>query len=183
MVTTKFKETPRLPTYVIAFLLVKGYQEYEVEDANPSIRQTIIAENVKDPNKLRFYSDFVREAYKHLESYFGPLDYLPKLDHVSIPNTISAGMENWGLIVYSEMCLDLTKENSPSMRLNINSVLAHEISHMWFGNTITTKDWPNIWITESLATFYGWKVYDAVSCFQYFSFYINSNANLFKITD
>lgn len=163
MVTTKFQETPRLPTYAIAFLLVKGYKEYEIEDSDSTLRQRIITEDVKEPKNLGFYSDFVKEAFKNLQSYFGPLDFLPKLDHVSIPSTVSGGMENWGLIVYNAMYLDLAEENHPSMRLNINSILAHEIAHMWFGNTITTKQWRNIWITESFATFYGWKAYATVS--------------------
>lgn len=163
LVTTKFQETPRLPTYAVAFLLAKGYKEYEIEDTGSSLRQRIIAEDVKNPKNLALYSEFVKKAFTNLESYFGPLDYLPKLDHVCIPNTESGGMENWGLIVYNAMYINLDAETQPSMRLNINSIVAHEIAHMWFGNTITSKYWRNIWMTESLATFYGWKIYESVS--------------------
>ncbi|KAL5284038.1 hypothetical protein ACFFRR_006358 [Megaselia abdita] len=180
VVTTKFHETPILPTYALAFIISNGYREYEVRDEESSIRQRIISEDIRDPRNLKFYSDFVSEAFKELESFFGPLEHLPKLDHISVPNTLSGAMENWGLIVYNAMYLDLTEDNPPSMRLSINSVLAHEIAHMWFGNTITVKNWENIWITESLATFYGWKFYQNTkpewNVFNYSIRLINDNA-------
>lgn len=149
-------------------MLAKGYREYEIQGTGSSIQQRIIAQNVKDPKNIRFYSDFVDEIFHNFEKYFGKLDYLPKLDHVSIPATASGGMENWGLVIYNALYFELTKEDQPSIKLNIRSTMAHEIGHMWFGNTITVKNWRDIWITESLTTFYGWKVYENVSMFIFF---------------
>lgn len=36
---------------------------------------------------------------------------------------------------------------------NAASVNSHELAHQWFGDTVTCKDWGDIWLNESFATF------------------------------
>jgi len=35
-----------------------------------------------------------------------------------------------------------------------DSLASHELAHQWFGDDITTKDWPNIWVNEGFATYF-----------------------------
>lgn len=34
-----------------------------------------------------------------------------------------------------------------------DGVIAHEIAHQWFGDLVTTRDWGNLWLQESFATY------------------------------
>lgn len=37
-----------------------------------------------------------------------------------------------------------------------DQVLAHEMAHQWFGNSLTARDWSDIWLNESLAELMAW---------------------------
>jgi aminopeptidase N len=54
---------------------------------------------------------------------------------IAIPDFVSGAMEHWGLVTFRETNLlyDQNK-SSTSNKQSIARVIAHEISHMWFGN-------------------------------------------------
>ena len=54
-------------------------------------------------------------------------------------------MENAGCIFYDENALDGSGRSE--------NLIAHEIAHQWFGNSVTEKDWPELWISEGFATY------------------------------
>lgn len=65
-------------------------------------------------------------------------------------NTFNGGMENItattqtdNLIVDARTILD----NDP------DSLQAHELAHQWFGDYVTCRDWSEIWLNESFATY------------------------------
>ena len=39
------------------------------------------------------------------------------------------------------------------MSKGIESLMAHEIAHQWFGDNVTEKDWPHLWLSEGFATY------------------------------
>lgn len=41
-------------------------------------------------------------------------------------------------------------------RMPDESTLAHELSHMWFGDSVTLTTWPDIWLHEGFATWSEW---------------------------
>lgn len=77
-----------------------------------------------------------------LELTFGEFPY-EKNDHVQ-SRTIYGGMENAGNIFYSE---DSVSGTPPY------SLIAHELGHQWFGDSVSECEWNHIWLSEGFATY------------------------------
>lgn len=63
-------------------------------------------------------------------------------------------MENWGLIVYEASLLNTNMGES--------SIIAHEMSHQWFGNIVSPEWWNDLWLSEGFAQFFQSVVIDEV---------------------
>ena len=59
------------------------------------------------------------------------------------------GMENASATTLGEGSLTEPREGFHRMA----SLNSHELGHQWFGDLVTCKDWGNIWLNESFATF------------------------------
>lgn len=91
--------------------------------------------------------DFGR-ALQMLEFYsklIGPYPY-EKLALVQ-SSTQFGGMENSSSIFFDQNAFD------GSGRLE--STVAHEIAHQWFGDSVTEADWHHLWLSEGFATYFG----------------------------
>lgn len=86
-------------------------------------------------------------ALRVLEDYVGFKYELSKLDSVGVPNKPNA-MENWGLITYRENAM-IYEENFDDIahytKLSGLYVISHEMSHMFFGDSVTCEWWEYIW--------------------------------------
>ncbi len=54
-------------------------------------------------------------------------------------------MENAGNIFYYE--------ESITGNQTVEALVAHEIAHQWFGNSVSEKNWSDIWLSEGFATY------------------------------
>jgi aminopeptidase N len=70
-------------------------------------------------------------------------------------------MENWGLVTFREqtMLADPVSSSIESRQL-IALVVAHELSHQWFGNLVTMKWWDDLWLNESFANMMEYRAVD-----------------------
>ena len=70
---------------------------------------------------------------------------LPKLDLVAIPDFSAGAMENWGLITYRQVALEVSPTSSLDDRRYVSIIVAHELAHQWFGNLVTMSWWNDLW--------------------------------------
>ena len=144
-----FKTTPKMSTYLLAICIGK-FQKITDKNQHGVLVSTYAALN-QSAESLKFSNQIAMESLDFYDQLFGFSYPLPKLDQVAIPDFDAGAMENWGLVTYRESCL-LADQNTPkTTREYIATVVAHELSHQWFGNLVTMKWWDNLWLNESFA--------------------------------
>lgn len=148
--TTTFEKTPRMSSYLLAFVI--GELHKKTARTKSGVEVNVWATPAQNENTLDFALDIATRSIDFYDEYFGVKYPLPKSDHVALPDFSSGAMENWGLITYRESCLLADPELTPeSSRRFIATVIAHELSHQWFGNLVTMQWWNDLWLNESFA--------------------------------
>jgi aminopeptidase N len=84
-----------------------------------------------------------RQAMEFYIDHIGPFAY-EKLANVEAAG-LRGGTEHASAIFYGEASVT----NRPATNL-----VAHEIAHQWFGDSVTEKDWDDVWLSEGFATYF-----------------------------
>jgi aminopeptidase N len=82
------------------------------------------------------------ESVDFFSSLYGPYPF----------NSVGAIVDSAKVVGYS--LETQTKPNFPYVPNE--ATLVHEISHMWFGDSVTLTQWPDIWLHEGFATWSEW---------------------------
>ncbi len=68
------------------------------------------------------------------------------------------GMENSSAIVFPSTLFEPRGNDKASQRFGIptrtEEVVAHEIAHQWFGDSVTESSWADLWLSEGFATYF-----------------------------
>ncbi|MEM3041294.1 MAG: M1 family metallopeptidase, partial [Nitrososphaerota archaeon] len=92
----------------------------------------------KTPKIIDFYSNYLEYPYPY-----------SKYAQVAVHEFIFGGMENVTATTLTDMTLHDEKAH---LDYSSDPLVAHEAAHQWFGDLVTCKDWPHIWLNESIAT-------------------------------
>jgi aminopeptidase N len=125
-------------------LMVIGVARF-AELNNGSYNGTPVSTWVFPQNREAGFYDYA-VGIRPLEFYsmlVGPYPF-EKLANVQ-SKTRYGGMENAGCIFYAE--------KSVTGKGRVEGLMAHEIAHQWFGNSVTERNWYDVWLSEGFATY------------------------------
>jgi aminopeptidase N len=158
----KFDETKAIPAYCMVVAVNQG-----VIINPPYQTTTTLLFNV--PKKDQAYAPKGFSPAEPAVAFFSqtvaPYPY-EKLALI-VGATRFGGMENSSAIVFTNNLFDERQTdfsapagsaNSISARFGIptriESVVAHEIAHQWFGDSVTESTWADLWLSEGFATYF-----------------------------
>lgn len=148
-VTTRWRQSQPIPTYLMvigAAPLAKtnlGETACGLSELRRCVTQSVYTapEQKKSmPGQFAKAGDIVR----YFATLVGKFPY-EKLAHVQ-SSTRYGGMENASAIFYAD---NLFRKGGVG-----ESLLAHEITHQWFGDAVTEREWPHFWLSEGFATYF-----------------------------
>ncbi|MGV9203092.1 MAG: M1 family metallopeptidase [Promethearchaeia archaeon] len=152
----KFRKTPKMCPY----LLYMGVGNFEIREQKGEYHVRLIT----TPGKTQYGDlaiDMAMKALKFCEDFTSTKYPLNKCDLIAVPDFPFGAMENWGAITFRENMLLVYPDKTSKLSIfNIASVVAHEISHFWFGNLVSPLDWKYIWLNESFASYFTYLIPD-----------------------
>ena len=156
--TLAFAETQPLPTYLFAFAAGR----FTVETAERNGREMRMFHRETDAAKVARNRDAIFDlhasALRWLEDYTAIPYPFGKFDIVAIPSFTFGGMEHAGAIFYNASGLLLDESATQNQMLDRANVIAHETSHMWFGDLVTMRWFNDVWMKEVFANFMADKI-------------------------
>jgi aminopeptidase N len=132
----------------LASVNVDRYEVTEMEGPNKLPVRAYFPPGYPDDLKKNYRK--IPEMMSYFSDVFGPYpfsQYASVVANTSIPYCEGSGAaaEQQALAVYC-----------PSERMAQEDVLAHELAHQWFGNSVSLKRWKDLWLKEGMATYAEW---------------------------
>ena len=157
-ISLRFSPTPPISTYLFAFaagrfeMLEKEIEGVKMEMLHRETRPGYIENNTDEIFRLHY------SALKWLEDYTQIPYPFEKFGFVLIPPFQYSGMEHPGSIFYRASSLLLESAPTLNERLSRASLIAHETSHIWFGDLVTMKWFDDVWLKEVFAGYMSDKI-------------------------
>ncbi|MFC2110120.1 M1 family metallopeptidase [Bacteroidota bacterium] len=158
----KFKKSDKMSTYHFSF--VAG--EFGFVSSKKTNRSMKMLYRETNEEKINSSTEAIFKLHQssldYLEAYTQYKFPFQKLDLATIPGFQYGGMEHTGAIQYRESSLFLDKSATRSQELSRAKLIAHETSHMWFGNLVTMEWFNDVWLKEVFANFIADKIVNPV---------------------
>ncbi|ORA63215.1 peptidase M1 [Mycolicibacterium elephantis] len=144
MTTWTYEQPEPTSTYLVT-LQIGRYDRHAVSDNGVSIDAVL-------PERLRgnFASDFARQP-QMMELFcelFGPYPLANGYTVVVTDDDLEIPLEAQGISIFGA--------NHCTGRGRAERLIAHELAHQWFGNSVTVERWQHIWLHEGFACYAEW---------------------------
>ena len=157
-----FATSDLMSTYLFSFVAGK----FTSATKNPGAFDMRFLYRENNEEKIKESVDEVFKIHQNsidfLESYTALKFPFQKMDFAAIPPFQYGGMEHVGAIQYRESSLFLDENATQTQKLSRAKLIAHETSHMWFGDLVTMKWFNDVWMKEVFANFMADKIVNPV---------------------
>ncbi|WP_216896485.1 M1 family metallopeptidase [Nocardia alni] len=144
--TTWVYDQPEPMATYLATIQIGPYNKYRVGSAHDEVPMNTIM-----PSRLRarFDHDFGRqpEMMAEFRKLFGPYPF-ESYTVVITDDDLEIPIEAQGISIFGA--------NHCDGRRGAERLVAHELAHQWFGNSLTVGQWRDIWLHEGFACYAEW---------------------------
>ncbi|GAA5017121.1 M1 family metallopeptidase [Kitasatospora paranensis] len=144
--TWVYEQSAPTASYLVG-LSIGPYREVRLHEALPGG----VPQSAYLPARLlpQFEYDFGRqpEMMRLFETLFGPYPF-GEYAVVVADEELDVPVEAQGLATFGTNHLDGVRGSE--------RLVAHELAHQWFGNSVTVADWRHIWLNEGFAKYAEW---------------------------
>jgi aminopeptidase N len=155
--TVVFGPTEPLSTYLFSFVVGR----FDKRTAERDGRSITAYYRETDPAKVAQLDTIFNQifyALKWLEEYTAIPYPFAKYDFVILPGFQFGGMEHTGATLYNDIRMWLGETPTLQEELDRALLIAHETSHMWFGDLVTMAWFDDVWTKEVFANYYAAEV-------------------------
>lgn len=153
-----FSASDQMSTYLFSFVAGK----FESVTQKPANMDMTLLYRETDTTKIKYSLDSIfdlhQQSLSFLEDYTAYPFPFQKMDFAAIPGFQYGGMEHVGAIQYRESALFLDESATANRKLSRAKLIAHETSHMWFGDLVTMNWFNDVWMKEVFANFMADKI-------------------------
>ncbi|MDO6470532.1 M1 family aminopeptidase [Maribacter sp. 1_MG-2023] len=153
-----FSASNQMSTYLFSFVAGK----FESVTQKPANMDMTMLYRETDTTKIKYSLDSIfilhQQSLSFLEKYTAYPFPFQKMDFAAIPGFQYGGMEHVGAIQYRESSLFLDESATANRKLSRAKLIAHETSHMWFGDLVTMNWFNDVWMKEVFANFMADKI-------------------------
>jgi aminopeptidase N len=148
-ITTVWESPDPMATYLVTFHA--GRLDMTVQEGPHGIPLRLaFGERVGQAQRVMF--DHLPEMITYFESVFGPYPFSAAGGTV-VDAPILFALETQTIPTYGSLPFMDTVALTGEERKGQESLVAHEMAHQWFGNTVSVLRWQDIWLNEGFASY------------------------------
>jgi len=140
--TRRWVLNEEIPTYLVSVSLANYTQVNWSINALNGVKPITLVANAADTSGMKVGFANLKSCITGFENYFGPYRW-NRVGYCLVPFN-SGAMEH---------ATNITYPRSAANSLAFEDLMAHELSHHWWGNLVTCETPEDMWINEGMASF------------------------------